>query len=111
MVVNVPAASNSPDTCCEPLALGSTRDAEQLVEIVKALGDPVRLQIVDVLKRHGQPVCVCDLQPLFDITQPTLSHHLKRLREAGLVRVERRQQWAFYSLVPERMEVLAQWLS
>lgn len=97
--------------CCAPLALGPSRDAEQLVEIVKALGDPVRLHIVDVLKRHGQPVCVCDLQPLFDITQPTLSHHLKRLREAGLVRVERRQQWAFYSLVPERMEVLAQWLS
>jgi ArsR family transcriptional regulator len=109
--VNVPLASTTDPACCEPLALGPTRDAEQLVEIVKALGDPVRLQIIGVLKRHGQPVCVCDLQPLFDITQPTLSHHLKRLREAGLVRVDRRQQWAFYSLVPERMEVLAQWLS
>lgn len=109
--MNVPTTLTADAACCEPLALGPTRDAEQLIEIVKALGDPVRLQIVDVLKRHGQPVCVCDLQPLFDITQPTLSHHLKRLREAGLVRVERRQQWAFYSLVPERMEVLAQWLS
>ena len=111
MLVNAPQSSAADAACCEPLALGPTHDAEQLVEIVKALGDPVRLQIIDVLKRHGQPVCVCDLQPLFDITQPTLSHHLKRLREAGLVRVERRQQWAFYSLVPERMEVLAQWLS
>lgn len=99
------------DSCCEPLALGPSGHAEQLVEIMKALGDPVRLQIVDVLKRRGKPVCVCDLQPLFDVTQPTLSHHLKRLREAGLVSVERRQQWAFYRLVPERMEVLSQWLN
>ena len=111
MPVNAPLTPIVDSACCEPLTLGPARDAEQLVEIVKALGDPVRLQIVHVLKHHGQQVCVCDLQPLFDITQPTLSHHLKRLREAGLVRVERRQQWAFYSLVPERMEVLAQWLS
>ncbi|HRA20063.1 MAG TPA: metalloregulator ArsR/SmtB family transcription factor [Anaerolineae bacterium] len=99
-------------TCCDPLVTAAAiPNAADLVAIAKALADPVRLQIVDLLRAQGAAVCVCDLQPRFDITQPTLSHHLKRLREAGLVTVERRQQWAYYSLVSERMEVLARWLS
>jgi DNA-binding transcriptional ArsR family regulator len=56
-----------------------------LVGVAKALSDPVRLQIVDVLRRQAGDVCVCDLESLFDISQPTLSHHLKKLREAGVV--------------------------
>ena len=79
--------------------------------IAKALADPVRLQIVDVLRRQAGEVCVCDLQPLFEITQPTLSHHLRKLREAGLVGVVRRGQWAYYYVLPDSMEVFKRWLS
>ena len=59
--------------------------------MAKALGDPVRLQLVDVLRKHAGKVCVCELVPLFEISQPTLSHHLKKLREAGIVDSERRE--------------------
>ncbi len=111
MFMNEPLLA-SDAACCVPLVPSAAiPNATDLVAIAKALADPVRLQIVALLRRQGAAVCVCDLQPTFDITQPTLSHHLKRLREAGLVTVERRQQWAYYSLVPERMEVLARWLS
>jgi DNA-binding transcriptional ArsR family regulator len=57
--------------------------------VAKALGDPVRLQLVDVLRKHAGKVCVCELVPLFDLSQPTVSHHLKVLREAGIVGSER----------------------
>ena len=69
------------------------------------------MQLVDVLRRHAGEVCVCELQPLFDISQPTLSHHLKKLRDAGVVGVERRGLWAFYYVNPESLEVLDRWLS
>ena len=62
-----------------------------MAEVAKALGDPVRLQLVDVLRKHAGKVCVCELVPLFDISQPTLSHHLKKLREAGIVDSERQR--------------------
>ncbi len=88
----------------------STVDVQRLSAIAKVLGDPVRLQIVDILRRHPGEVCVCDLQPLFEISQPTLSHHLKRLRDAGLVGVVRREQWAYYYVLPDALEVLKRWL-
>ena len=56
-----------------------------MAAIAKALGDPVRLQLVDVLRKHAGKVCVCELVPLFDLSQPTVSHHLKKLRDAGIV--------------------------
>jgi ArsR family transcriptional regulator len=79
--------------------------------IAKALSDPIRLQLVDVLRQHAGEVCVCELVPLFDVSQPTLSHHLKKLREAGVVGVERRGLWAYYYVVPEPLEELSTWLS
>src|SRR3954451_7211331 len=69
-----------------------TGGVDELTAVAKALSDPIRLQIVDVLRRRAGQVCVCDLQSLFPIAQPTLSHHLRKLREAGLVGVERRGQ-------------------
>jgi ArsR family transcriptional regulator len=97
--------------CCARVAVElSTTDVVKLGEITKALADPVRLQIVDVLRRQAGQVCVCDLQPLFDISQPTLSHHLKRLRDAGIVGVERRGQWAYYYVIPASLEPLSAWL-
>jgi ArsR family transcriptional regulator len=85
--------------------------AERLATIAKALGDPVRLQLVDVLRKHAGKVCVCELVPLFDISQPTLSHHLKKLRDAGIVDSERRGLWAYYYVTSDALEELSAWLS
>ena len=101
------------EVCCEPLVhpeVGAG-DAERLAAIAKALSDPVRLQLVDVLRRHAGKVCVCELVPLFDIGQPTLSHHLRKLREAGLIDCERRGLWAYYYVLPNALEELSAWLS
>jgi ArsR family transcriptional regulator len=98
---------------CEPTILPevSVADAEDLAAVGKALSDPIRVQLVDVLRKHAGEVCVCELVPLFDVTQQTLSHHLKKLREAGLVGVERRGLWAYYYVRPDALEVLRSWLS
>jgi ArsR family transcriptional regulator len=85
--------------------------AVRMAEVAKALGDPFRLQLVDVLRKHAGKVCVCELVPLFDISQPTLSHHLKKLRETGIVDSERRGLWAYYYVRPEALEELTVWLS
>jgi ArsR family transcriptional regulator len=73
------------ERCCEPVVYPDVerRQAERMAAIAKALGDPVRLQLVDVLKKHAGKVCVCELVPLFDLSQPTVSHHLKVLRDAA----------------------------
>ncbi|WP_217915743.1 ArsR/SmtB family transcription factor [Miltoncostaea marina] len=97
--------------CCEPLAYPDIdrARAERLARLAKALGDPVRMQLVDVLRRHAGRVCVCELTPLFEVGQSTVSHHLKVLREAGLVDSERRGLWAYYYVVPEALGELAGW--
>jgi ArsR family transcriptional regulator len=69
------------------------------------------VQLVDVLRRHAGKVCVCELTPLFDVSQPTVSHHLKVLRDAGLVGVERRGLWAYYYVNPATVKELSKWLS
>jgi ArsR family transcriptional regulator, arsenate/arsenite/antimonite-responsive transcriptional repressor len=101
------------EPCCEPLVFPSvdaTR-AARLAAVAKALSDPVRVQLVDVLRQHAGEVCVCELVPLFDIAQNTLSHHLKKLREADIVGVERRGLFAYYYVKPEALEDLNTWLS
>ena len=100
------------ERCCEPIVHPDIdrRRALRLAAVAKALGDPVRLQLVDVLRRHAGKVCVCELQPLFDISQPTLSHHLKKLRDAGILDSERRGLWAYYYVVPGALDDLAAWL-
>jgi len=101
------------DPCCEPVAYPEVerRQAERMASIAKALGDPIRLQLVDVLRRHAGRVCVCELTPLFDVGQPTVSHHLRVLREAGIVDSERRGLWAYYYVNPESLKELSAWLS
>ena len=64
-----------------------------------------------MLRRHAGEVCVCELVPLFDVSQPTLSHHLKKLRDARIVGVERRGLWAYYYVLPDALKELSQWLS
>ena len=100
------------EPCCEPVVYPDIerKQAVRMAEIAKALGDPIRLQLVDVLRKHAGEVCVCELVPLFDVSQPTLSHHLKKLREAGIVGSERHGLWAYYYVKPETLEELSEWL-
>ena len=99
--------------CCEPVVYPGTErsEAERMASIAKALGDPIRIQLVDVLRRHAGKVCVCELTPLFDVGQPTVSHHLKVLRDAGIVDSERRGLWAYYYVLPDAVKELSAWLS
>jgi ArsR family transcriptional regulator, arsenate/arsenite/antimonite-responsive transcriptional repressor len=101
------------DPCCEPVVYPDVdRDeATRMAAVAKALGDPVRLQLIDVLRKHAGKVCVCELVPLFDLTQPTVSHHLKVLRAAGLVGSEREGLWAYYYVIPGALKELSAWLS
>ena len=100
------------EACCEPVVYPDVQrqEAERMAVVAKALGDPVRLQLVDVLRRHAGKVCVCELVPLFDLSQPTVSHHLKVLRNAGLVGSEREGLWAYYYVVPDALAEFSAWL-
>jgi ArsR family transcriptional regulator len=101
------------ERCCDPVVYPDVeRDqALRMAVVAKALGDPIRLQLVDVLRKHAGKVCVCELVPLFEISQPTVSHHLKVLRDAGIVGSERVGLWAYYYVIPEALEELSRWLS
>ena len=95
-----------PPICCgpatEPLAV---HERDQLAAQFKALADPTRIAIVNQLSAADE-VCVCNLTATFDLSQPTISHHLKILRDAGLVESTRRGTWAYYRLVPEAVDAL-----
>ncbi|NRQ36963.1 helix-turn-helix transcriptional regulator, partial [Nonomuraea sp. NN258] len=95
----------SPPLCREPL------DAEQAAgvsRVFKALGDPVRLRILSIVaSRTGGEVCVCDITDAFELSQPTISHHLKVLKEVGLLTSQRRASWVYYRLVPETLGELS----
>jgi ArsR family transcriptional regulator, arsenate/arsenite/antimonite-responsive transcriptional repressor len=108
-------AATSPDACRQPALVGEPMDeasATGLALVFKALGDPVRLRLVSLIgAREGGEVCVCDLTSAFDLSQPTISHHLKVLREAGLIDSERRGTWVYYRLVPAALERMAGLLS
>ena len=96
--------------CCRPLVREPlTQDwAGDLARMFKALGDPVRLRLLSMVASHdGGEACVCDLTPAFELSQPTISHHLKVLREAGLLECERRGTWVFYRVVPAALAQLA----
>ena len=101
------------EPCCQPVVYPDIEreKAQRMAKVAKALGDPIRLQLVDVLRKHAGKVCVCELQPLFDVGQPTISHHLKVLRGAGIVDSERQGLWAYYYVNPEALKELSSWLS
>lgn len=89
--------------CCPPLARAplSEEVAAQLAPMFKALGDPVRLRLLSLIAASGDEACVCDLTDEFELGQPTISHHLRILREAGMVTSERRGTWVYYRLHPD----------
>src|SRR5438445_13388888 len=87
--------------CCFPVAPPlRPSHADELSAIFRALADPTRVQMVHMLKAASEPICVCDFTAAFDLGQPTVSHHLAKLRDAGLVEATRRGLWAFYWLSP-----------
>jgi ArsR family transcriptional regulator, arsenate/arsenite/antimonite-responsive transcriptional repressor len=96
--------------CCRPLAREAL-DAEQAVALsrsFKALGDPVRLRLLSLIASHeGGEACVCDLTDRFEVSGPTISHHLKVLREAGLISGERRGTWVYYRADPDVLRGLS----
>lgn len=102
-------AEDSPRWCCSP-ATGEPLSAEQAGDLsatFKALGDPVRLRLLSLIAAHaGGEACVCDLTGAFDLSGPTISHHLKVLREAGIITGERRGTWIYYRVLPETLQRL-----
>jgi ArsR family transcriptional regulator len=112
-----PSASTPPAgppavTCRAPSSgLDASLRAERLAELAKALAEPLRVSVVDVLRRHGEPLCQCELVPLFDVPQSTFSHHINKLVDAGLLTVERRHRWAYYSISSDALSELTEWLS
>ena len=102
--------SSGSEPCCPPLSRQPlTSDwATDLARMFKALGDPVRLRMLSMIASHqGGESCVCDISPAFDLSQPTISHHLKVLREAGLLDCERRATWVYYRVIPAALEQLS----
>jgi ArsR family transcriptional regulator, arsenate/arsenite/antimonite-responsive transcriptional repressor len=92
--------------CCAPIAREplSEGDAAELAVLLKAVADPVRLRLLSMIGSHaGGEVCVCDLTDAFELTAPTISHHLKVLRTAGLIGSERRGTWVYYWIIPDQV--------
>jgi ArsR family transcriptional regulator len=101
------------DRCCAPLAREPLRpdDAEQLAATLKALADPARLRLLSIVAASAdQEACVCDLVDPIGLSQPTVSHHLKVLTEAGFLSRSKRRTWAYYRLVPEALERVSEFL-
>jgi ArsR family transcriptional regulator len=105
------AADETPD--CAPLAARtlSIADATATAAVFRALADPARVMILDLLATSGEPVCVCNLLDPLHLSQPTVSHHLKTLTSAGLLEREQRGRWAYFSLRPTAARRIAQLLA
>jgi len=101
------------EICCTPIAGGlSGPEAEELATLLKVLADPARIRIVSMLATAADgEVCVCDLTEPLDLSQPTVSHHMKQLREAGFIASERRGKWIYHRLVPDRLDQVRRALS
>lgn len=107
-IASGPAAA----ACCAPSAgIDPTLDAERIATVAAALSSPMRVQIMDVLRRSPGEVCQCELIALFDAGQSLLSHHMKKLVDAGLVSVERRHRWAWYTVPADALQEVSRWLS
>jgi ArsR family transcriptional regulator, arsenate/arsenite/antimonite-responsive transcriptional repressor len=99
----------SPVACCAPLGAPvlSDEEAEATAELFRALADPARVRVLNLLATSEEPVCVCNLIEPLGLSQPTVSHHLKKLVDAGLLDREQRGKWAYFSIRPAAVERLA----
>jgi len=95
-----------PPACCAFRPPRRLEDVTALSELCKALGDPTRLHMLQLLAMADRPLCACELEGPFDLSQPTISHHLRILREAGVVSTTRRGTWIFYELNPGALKLL-----
>jgi ArsR family transcriptional regulator len=96
--------------CCSPMLRAPLTEAQSvdLARVFKAIADPVRLRLLSLIASHaGGEACVCDVTGAFDLTGPTISHHLKVLREAGIIDGERRGTWIYYRVRPESLRTLS----
>ena|SRR5438046_2075974 len=113
MPKQLPITDVTAAACCAPMVAEALTEATaaDLARGFKALGDPVRLRLLSLIAaRAGGEVCVCDLTDAFGVTGPTISHHLKVLREAGLIDCERRGTWVYYWIIPGALAPLSQLL-
>jgi len=103
------AATADAVACCAPLDAASLSDAEATAtaELFKALADPARVRIINMIAASREPVCACNLNDPVGLSQPTVSHHLKKLVDAGLLEREQRGKWAYFSLKRDAVEKLA----
>jgi len=109
MIVDMSATTLDMIACCRPLAATrlSDDDAKATATLFKALADPARVKIVNMLATRDEPVCACEFHPALGLSQATASHHLKKLTDAGLLEREQRGKWAYFSLDPEAAARLA----
>ena len=110
----LPVSTAAPSACCTPTtgATMSADDAEATARTLKALADPTRLRLLSIIAAHeGGEACVCDLQEPLGLAQPTVSHHLKVLVEAGFLTRSKRGTWAYYCLVPDSLDSVARLLT
>jgi ArsR family transcriptional regulator len=109
MTVTETTSSRDAVVCCAPLAAPTLTDVEAsaTAELFKALGDPARVRALNLLATSTEPVCICNLIAPLGLSQPTVSHHMKKLLDAGLVEREQRGKWAYYSLKREAVDKLA----
>jgi ArsR family transcriptional regulator len=99
--------------CCAPVLEGPLTETEatQLADWYAVLADPTRLRLLSLISAAGDACAACDLVESLGVSQPTVSHHLKTLRDAGLVASEKRGRWVYYQAVPERLEILSRAIS
>jgi ArsR family transcriptional regulator, arsenate/arsenite/antimonite-responsive transcriptional repressor len=109
MVIEMNGTTLDVIDCCQPLAAAQLSDEEAgaTATLFKALADPARVRIVNILATRAGPVCACEFHPALGLSQATASHHLKKLTDAGLLEREQRGKWAYFSLNPEASARLA----
>ncbi len=106
----MPLLTTDQADCCAPVTAGvmEAEDAKQLARMFKALGDPTRVRLLSMIAaQSGAEACVCDLTEPVGLSQPTVSHHMKQLVDAGLVTREQRGKWSYYAIVPETLAMLS----
>lgn len=110
MTRSLPLLSADAGGCCSPVTGGvlAVEDAQSLARMFKTLGDPTRVRLLSMIAaQSGGEACVCDLTEPVGLSQPTVSHHMKQLVDAGLVTREQRGRWAYYAIVPEILSMLS----
>lgn len=106
----LPVVTTQATICCAPVTGGtlSVDEAEQLARTFKALADPTRVRLLSLIAAtEGDEACICDLTDVVGLSQPTVSHHMKQLADAGLVTREQRGKWAYYRVVDTALEALS----